>query len=74
MTDPRIPRGSDADVAEAGLDPEAAFAVPNEATARRLQLEARAQAEQNGAQAEQAGTPAGGAQARTVAPTPDETC
>lgn len=63
MTDPRIPRGSDADVAEAGLDPEAEFAEPNEATARRLQMEARSQAEQDG-------TPAGGAQARTEDPAP----
>lgn len=50
-TDPRNVRGSDADVAEAGLDPEASFAEVDEATAHRLSQEAAAVAEAGGREA-----------------------
>lgn len=42
MTDPRKVQGSDAERAEAGLDPEASFAAVDEQTATRLRLEAEA--------------------------------
>lgn len=47
-THPQTPRGSDADVAEAGLDVEAAFAEVDGQTAHRLAMEARAHQEQQG--------------------------
>lgn len=43
FTDPRNVQGSDADRAEAGLDPEAEFAELDGPTAHRLAAEARSQ-------------------------------
>jgi hypothetical protein len=42
-THPQIPRGSDADVAEAGLDVEASFAEVDAQTSRRMSMEAASQ-------------------------------
>lgn len=49
MQDPRNVQGSNAETAEAGLNPEAEYAELDEATARRLAMEARAHQEANAA-------------------------
>lgn len=42
-THPQIPRGSDADVAEGGLDVEASFTEVDAQTSRRMSMEAASQ-------------------------------